>query len=108
MPLLALFSVAIVPPILPNSKCDHPRIAFMSQTHALCSAPKKGGCKIRLPKGWDKIACMSERTLEILQELGGLYDQQRRFVTPKPSDDPWCFLPASWRNTGKRVIASVG
>jgi hypothetical protein len=34
---------------------------------------------------------MSERTLEILQELAGLYDQQRRFVTPKPSDEPVVF-----------------
>jgi hypothetical protein len=31
---------------------------------------------------------MSERTLEILKELGDLYEQQRRFVTPKPSDEP--------------------
>jgi hypothetical protein len=34
---------------------------------------------------------MSERTLEILKELAGLYDQQRRFVTPKPSDEPVVF-----------------
>jgi hypothetical protein len=56
----------------------------------------------------DKIACISERTLEILQQLAGLYDQQRRFVPLSRQVKPWCFPPASWRNTGKRVTASHG
>jgi hypothetical protein len=47
-------------------------------------------------------------TPKILKEVAGLYDQQRRFVTPKPSGEPVVFSLASWRSTGKRVIASEG
>jgi hypothetical protein len=49
---------------------------------------------------------MSERTLEILNELAGLYDQQRRFVTPKPSDEPAVFSArelAEYRKTSDRI-----
>jgi hypothetical protein len=34
---------------------------------------------------------MSERMLGILKELAALCDQQRRDVTPKPSDEPAVF-----------------
>jgi hypothetical protein len=49
---------------------------------------------------------MSDRTLEILNELAGLYDEQRRFVTPKPSDEPVVFSArelAEYRKTSDRI-----
>jgi hypothetical protein len=45
---------------------------------------------------------MSERTLEILKELGDLYEQQRRFVTPKPSDEPVVISPRELAEYSKR------
>jgi hypothetical protein len=49
---------------------------------------------------------MSERIQDILQELAGLYDQQRRFVTPRPSDEPVVFSVrelAEYRKTSDRI-----
>jgi hypothetical protein len=51
---------------------------------------------------------MSERIQEILQELAGLYDQQRRFVTPQPSDEPVVFSVrelAEYRKTNDRIAS---
>jgi hypothetical protein len=44
--------------------------------------------------------------MDILQELAGLYDQQLRFVTPKPSDEAVSFSPrelAEYRKTSDRI-----
>lgn len=49
---------------------------------------------------------MAERMLEILQELAGLYGQQRRFVTPKPSDELVVFSARElleYRKTSDRI-----
>ena len=49
---------------------------------------------------------MSEHILEILRELAGLYDQQRRFVTPKPSDESVVFSArelAEYKRTIDRI-----
>jgi hypothetical protein len=51
---------------------------------------------------------MSERIQDILQELAGLYDQQRRFVTPRPSDEPVVFSVrelAEYRKTNDRIAS---
>jgi hypothetical protein len=51
---------------------------------------------------------MSERIQDILQELAGLYDQQRRFVTPRPSDEPVVFSVrelAEYRKTSDRIAS---
>jgi hypothetical protein len=51
---------------------------------------------------------MSERIQDILQELAGLYDQQRRFVTPHPSDEPVVFSVrelAEYRKTNDRIAS---
>ncbi len=45
---------------------------------------------------------MSERMVKILQELAGLYDQQRRFVTPKPSDEQVEFRILQGQYVGQR------
>jgi hypothetical protein len=47
---------------------------------------------------------MSERTLEILKELGDLYEQQRRFVTLKPSDEPLLISMRELAEYSKRSI----
>ena len=51
---------------------------------------------------------MPERIQDILQELAGLYDQQRRFVTPRPSDEPVVFSVrelAEYRKTSDRIAS---
>jgi hypothetical protein len=48
---------------------------------------------------------MSERIQDILQELAGLYDQRRRFVTLQPSDEPVFSVRelAEYRKTNDRI-----